>query len=120
MADIYQEIWNADQAQNGVEPVLSAEEGSQEHGYVEVNANLDASSDPNLKVLEKLHIPSHKMNTYNLCRKLFNNFSLAEPMPEFDTPEERQEVHDFLTAIVDTEPMEVARHYIERESNSVI
>nr|WP_320016060.1 lamin tail domain-containing protein [uncultured Desulfobacter sp.] len=120
MSNIYQEIWNADQSQNGVEPILSIEEGSQEQGYVKVNADLDASSDPDLKVLEKLHIPSHKMTTYNLCRKLFNNFSLAEPMPEFDTPEERQEVHDFLTAIVDTEPMEVARQYIERESNSVI
>ena len=120
MSNIYQEIWNADQAQNGVEPILSTEEGSQEQGYVKVNADLDTGSDPDLKVLETLHIPSHKMTTYNFCRKLFNNFSLAEPMPEFDTPEERQEVHDFLSAIVDTEPMKVARQYIERESNSVI
>ena len=41
-------------------------------------------------------------------------------MPEFDTPEERQEVHDFVSAIVDTEPMKVARKYIERESDSII
>ena len=120
MSDIYQEIWTADQAQNGVEPILTTEEGSQEHGYVKVNAELDSSSDPNLKVLDELHIPSHKLNTYNICRKLFNNFSLAEPMPEFDTPEERKEVHDFLSAIIETEPMKVARRYIERETNSTI
>ena len=65
MPNIYQEIWNADQAQNGVEPILSTEEGSQEQGYVKVNADLDTSSDPDLKVLETLHIPSHKMTTYN-------------------------------------------------------
>lgn len=120
MADIYQNIWNADQAQNGVEAILSTDEGSLEHGYVKVNAELDAVENPDLKVLTEVHIPSHKMHTYNLCRKLFNNFSLAEPMPEFDTPEERQEVHDFVTAIVDTEPMEVARQYIERETSSTI
>jgi len=120
MADIYQQIWTADQAQNGVEPILSTETGSQDHGYVKVNAELDSSSDPDLNVLCDLHIPPHKLTTYNLCRKLFNNFSLAEPMPEFDTPEERQETHDFLSAIIETEPMEVARRYIERETNSII
>ncbi len=120
MTDIYQQIWTADQSQNGVEPILSTETGSQEHGYVKVNAELDSSSDPDLKVLDDVYIPPHKLTTYNLCRKLFNNFSLPEPMPEFDTPEERQEIHDFLSAIIETEPMNVARHYIEQETNSTI
>ncbi len=120
MAGIYQEIWNADQNQNGVDAILDTENGSQEHGFVKVNTSLDSNSDKGLRVLTDVHIPEHKKHTYNLCRKLFNNFTLAEPMPEFDTAEERQETHDFVAAILETEPMEVARAYIERESNATI
>ncbi len=120
MSGIYQEIWNADQAGNGVEPILDNEEGSQDNGYVKVNSQLDSSTSQELKVLTEVHIPSHKSRTYDACRKLFNNYTLAEPMPEFDTPEERQEIHNFVTSIVETEPMEVARAYIERESGSRI
>lgn len=120
MSGIYQEIWNADQSGNGVEALLDNEGGSPEHGYVKVNTQLDNSSDENLKVLTEVHIPSGKMATYDACRKLFNNYTLAEPMPEFDTPEERLEVHNFVNAIVETEPMKVARAYIERESGTSI
>ena len=120
MAGIYQEIWNADQNQNGVDAILDTENGSQEKGYVKVNSTLNQNSDIELRVLTDVHIPEHKMHTYEMCRKLFNNFTLAEPMPEFDTPEERQEVHDFIATILETEPMEVARTYIERESGSTI
>ncbi|MDJ0857007.1 MAG: lamin tail domain-containing protein [Desulfobacterales bacterium] len=120
MAGIYQEIWNADQDQNGIEAILDTETGSQDQGYVKVNSRLESSSDPELRVLTEVHIPPHKKRTYDLCRKLFNNYALAEPMPEFDTPQERQEVHDFVTAIVATEPMEVARRYVARETGSTV
>jgi poly(U)-specific endoribonuclease len=120
MAGIYQQIWNADQAQNGIEAILDTQEGSLDRGYVKVNAELDENHDPDLKVLTQVHIPQAKEETYNLCKKLFNNYTLAEPMPEFDTPEERQEVHDFVSAIIETEPMAVARHYIACETGSSI
>ena len=120
MAGIYQEIWNADQAGNGVEAILDTERGSRDHGYVKVNSALTESSDPDLRVLTEVHIPERKRRTYELCRRLFNNYSLAEPMPEHDTPEERQEVHDFVTAVLDTEPMEVARHFVARATGSTV
>ncbi len=120
MAGIYQDIWNADQSHNGIEAILDTETGSIDQGYVKVNSALDESSNPDLRVLTEVHIPEQKLKTYELCRKLFNNYALAEPMPEFDTAIERQEVHDFVTAIVETEPMEVARHYVARKTGSVI
>ena len=120
MTGIYQEIWNADQAQNGVEAILDTEDGSLDRGYVKVNSALTQNHDPELRVLTEVHIPQNKLNTYELCKKLFNNYTLAEPMPEFDTPEERQEVHDFVSGIIDTEPMEVARNYIACETDSTI
>lgn len=120
MDAIYQEIWNADQTENGIQPLLDTEEGSLERGFVKVNSTLDNSTDPDLKVLTEVHIPDQKMATYNACRKLFNNYTLAEPMPESDTAEERQEVHDFVNSIIDTAPMIVAREYIQRESGTNI
>lgn len=120
MTGIYQEIWNADQSQNGVEAILDSEVGSEEQGYVKVNSQLDKTSDPDLRVLTKVHIPESKKNTYELCRRLFNNYTLAEPMPEFETPEERREIHDFVSAITETEPMEAARCYIQQETGTTV
>jgi len=71
-------------------------------------------------VLTEVHIPQQKKRTYELCRKLFNNYTLAEHLPESDTHQERQEVHDFVTAIIETEPMEVARQYIARETSTTL
>lgn len=120
MAGIYQEIWNADQACNGIEAILDSEVGTKDQGYVKVNSRLEEASDPNLRVLTEVHIPPNKTITYELCRKLFNNYTLAEPMPEFDTQQERREIHDFVMAIVETDPMAVARDYIERETKSTV
>lgn len=120
MSGIYQDIWNADQAGNGLEAILDTEAGTRDHGYVKVNSRLDLSSDEDLKVITDVHIPEHKMATYEACRRLFNNYTLPEPMPEFDTPEEREEVHQFVNAIVETEPMEVARAYIQRETGTTL
>lgn len=120
MTNIYQEIWNADQSQNGIEAILDSETGSEDQGFVKVNSKLEEAPDPDLRVLTEVHIPQAKTTTYELCRKLFNNYTLAEPMPEFDTPEERREIHDFVSAIVETAPMEVARGYIERETGTTI
>lgn len=120
MSSIYQQIWTADQEANGVEPILSTETGSTAQGFVKVNADLEASTDRDLKVITEVHIPDHKMATYNACLKLFNNYTLAERELEVDEPEERQEVHDFLELIVDTPPMEVARSFIASETGTQI
>lgn len=120
MSGIYQEIWNADQEANGIEPLLDIETGSQEQGFVKVNSQLDTNSDENLNVLSEVYIPETKKLTYEACRRLFNNYTLAEPMEEHDTPQEREEVHTFITTIIDTEPMNIAKTYIERESGSTI
>lgn len=119
MADIYQEIWNADQEAAGVEPVLDTAAAVPPTGHVRVNSRL-SDRDPALRVLTEVAIPPQKARTYDLCRKLFDNYALAEPMPEFETPEERQEVHDLVEAMIDTPPMEVARAYVARETGTAV
>ncbi|WP_421855450.1 hypothetical protein [Oricola sp.] len=112
MADIYQQIWNADQQTNGIQPILDNEAGDADAGYVKVNADLVADSDPDLKVLPEVVIPDNKQDSYHLVRKLFNNYALPEAAREVDTPEERTERHAFLSAIFDAPPMRIARDYI--------
>ena len=117
MKDIYQLIWDADQNENGIQPLLSNQNGDQEKGYVKVNNNLD-DSDPDLRVLTDLHIPEEKNETYQLGLRLFDNYALREGDEEMDTAEERTEVHNFVDAIIDTAPMQVAREYVAQQTGS--
>jgi hypothetical protein len=119
MSDIYQQIWDADQAEAGVVPLLDSDNGDRHRGYVKVNSSLDAN-DPDLKVLPEAVIPDSKRRSYDLCRVLFDNYALRERDDELDTPEEREEVHDLVQHMVVTAPMEVAREYIERATGTSV
>jgi len=116
--DIYQEIWNADQTGNGVKPILVDQDGDPEQGYVKVAAV--ATGESEFKVLPEVHIPESKMRTYTLVRALFDNYALDERDSEVETPQEREEVHNLLSAIVDSAPMQVARRYVEESTNTVV
>ena len=120
MSDIYQEIWSADQANNGIEAILSDQTGDPAKGFVKVNRDLEDNRDPNLRVLTEVHIPDHKRATYDLCRALFNNYALPEGDFEVDTEDERTERHAFIEAIRDTPPMQVARAYVADQTAHLI
>ena len=119
MADIYQEIWDADQSGSGVEALLDHQEGNHDEGFAKVNSNLDERS-RELQVITEAVIPESKMRTYGLCKEVFNNYALAERDLESDTDEERQEAHDLVHSIVDSAPMQVAREYVASVTNSSI
>jgi poly(U)-specific endoribonuclease len=116
---IYQEIWNADQSGNGVRPILASQPGDTEAGYVKV-AVQRTSGEPDTKVLPEVVIPTNKMATYDRVRALFDNYALDEQASEFETPEERAEVHDLLEAVIDTGPMQVARAYVSAETGTPV
>lgn len=117
MKDIYQRIWDADQKENGICPILDTQTGDPAKGYIKVNSNLNQDN-KDLRVLTDLHIPESKKRTYQLGLKLFDNFALSERAEEIDTAQERTEVHDFVDAIIDTAPMQVARAYIAEQTGS--
>lgn len=120
MTDIYQMIWDADQTHNGIEPVSNASEGDPARGYVVVDPAFETRDDPKFRLMPKVVIPESKAKTYNLCRRLFNNYALPEAAEEVDTPEERAERHDFMEAILDTPPMAVAREYVASRTRTAI
>jgi poly(U)-specific endoribonuclease len=117
MTDIYQQIWDADQVSAGVQPILDTMTGDPQTGYVKVNSNLN-DYDRDLRVLPEAVIPAPKKHTYDLCRRLFDNYALSERDVEVETPEEREEIHNLVQAMVDTAPMEVAREYVAQATGT--
>lgn len=117
MADIYQQIWSADQSENGVSPILDTQNGDETTGFVKVATDLD-SNNRDLKVLKDVKIPDGKRHTYQLCRRLFDNYALREKDHENDTPQEREEIHDLVNEMIDTAPMQVARDYVATQTGT--
>uniref|UniRef100_A0A7S4USH3 EndoU domain-containing protein n=1 Tax=Ditylum brightwellii TaxID=49249 RepID=A0A7S4USH3_9STRA len=122
---IYQAIWNADQQQNGVPAILQSDADvstslkDNSRGYVIVNEAEDFTKDT--KVLSEVLIPETKKKTYDLCENLFNNYVLKSSRSEdteTETPEETVEINTFITAIIDTEPMRIAREYLAPDQSS--
>ena len=99
--------------------MLDNEEGNPGIGFVKVNSNLEVDAS-DLRVLPEAVIPDSKKRTYDLCRALFDNYALAERDEEHDTPEEREEVHNFVHTIIDTAPMQVAREYVANATGTSI
>lgn len=120
MSDIYQEIWTADQGHNGVEPIAELSEKDDARGYVLVAQPEGDRPGPDFKVLQDVVIPDAKQATYRLCRKLFDNYALPEADIEVHEPQEREERHAFLEAILETPPMQVARDYVAFQTQTTI
>lgn len=118
--NIYQAIWNADQSGSGIQPLLatSDETGQQERGFIRVLTRTETLRDPN--ILFDLTLPAHKRTTYELAQALFDNYSLDEQHTEEETPQEREEIHDLLDAVVDSPPMMVARQYLEEATGTSV
>jgi poly(U)-specific endoribonuclease len=122
MPNIYQDIWSADMTGNGMVAIFDDEEGDAEKGYVKVNRHAfsPGPADEVLKVITEVKVPDAKMRTYELVRRLLDNYALDEKLIEVETPQEREEVHDLVQAMIDTAPMQVARSYVQNASGTTI
>lgn len=121
MPDIYQEIWDADQAFAGLKAVRKGtpiDAATQANGYVVVDK--PGTTTPDLRVLADAVIPGDKQGTYDLARVLFNNYTLDQTKPEHNLPEEDAEVQAFLQAVHDSPPMRIARDYVAAQSNEAV
>ncbi|HEX8603216.1 MAG TPA: hypothetical protein VF774_11270 [Pseudoduganella sp.] len=118
--NIYQAIWDADQAGSGVKPLLAnaAAAGNDQDGHIRVMTRTETLQDPN--ILFDLVLPQHKRTTYELVHALFDNYALDEQDLEAETPQEREEIHNLLDAVVESPPMLVARQYVEEATGTSI
>jgi poly(U)-specific endoribonuclease len=121
MADIYQEIWNADRSGSGLKAVKKGaqiDEATKAQGYVVVNEDRNAGA--NHRLIEKIVIPSSKQKSYDLAATLFNNYTLDQTKPENNFLEEEAEVQEFLDAVYKSAPMKVARDYVATQSGQSV
>lgn len=122
MTDIYQAIWDADMAGNGLRAIFDDQDGDAGAGFVKVNREAfePGRTDGGTKVITEVVLPDAKRRTYELVTRLFDNFALDEGLIEVETPEERAEMHDLVQAMVDTGPMQVARAYVEEATGTTM
>jgi hypothetical protein len=117
MRDIYQRIWDADQQEHGLPALRPNESKDAERGYVVVD---ESGAGRSHRVLADVHIPDAKRDTYELAKRLFNNYTLDQTKPELNTPEEDEEVRHLLQTTLDTSPMRVAQEYVARQLDAPI
>ncbi|MEM7529119.1 MAG: hypothetical protein AAF416_15840 [Pseudomonadota bacterium] len=113
MGNIFQDIWNADMAGNGVPAIRPGEQKHGDIGYVVVDERSTAVGTDH-KVLADVVIPEEKRTTYDLCQAIFDNYALERAASEIIRPDERQEEIEFVQAILPTPPIQVAKSYIEQ------
>jgi poly(U)-specific endoribonuclease len=121
MADIYQQIWDADQAHAGLRAVKKGQPidaATRDHGYVVVDEAKNAG--PEHRLLVELVIPPGKAVSYKRVEVLFNNYTLDQTKPEVNFPDEEREVQAFIEAVYKTPPMEVARGYVSTQAGRSI
>jgi poly(U)-specific endoribonuclease len=112
---IYQEIWDADQQENGI-PALRKKDQLQFKdetiGYVIID---EEANDTEARIVSEVVIPESKRLTYDLCARLFDNYALDPGIREDVTDGESQEERDFIRAIIPTKPLQIAKEFIARD-----
>lgn len=113
--DIYQQIWDVDQAGDGVPAIRLEEAGRRddEVGYVIVHETDAAGRDH--RVLREVRIPSRKRASYARVRALFDNYTLDPEVPDRFTRREREEERRFVEAALESPPMRLARQVLDAE-----
>jgi len=111
--NLYQRIWDADQALNGVPPILaSTGVGNEADGYVKIE-EINITTGRNHRLLTEVEIPESKQDTYKLCQKLFDNYTLDGSKREKTfTTDEFFENYKFIEAVKNLSPMKIARDFI--------
>ena len=111
---IYQEIWDADQADNGIPALRQADSRFKDDkvGYAIVD---ETSDNRDARVISQVFIPDSKRQTYDLCDRLFDNYALDPGIREVVTDEEATEEREFIKEIIPTKPLQVAKQFLSRD-----
>ena len=104
---LFSRIWQADQAANGVRPLLPDEPHEPATGFVVVDEN--AAGDPDHRLFPDVVIPEGKRRTYELAKALFDNYEIRQRLPEDMDQAEAGETLDLLNAVAGSPPMALVR-----------
>ncbi|MEM5627591.1 hypothetical protein AAHB47_30825 [Bacillus wiedmannii] len=115
MSNIYQEIWDADMLGNGIQPTFNKDNVDNNKGYVLVEPTKVRTKEEKQDhmLIKEVHIPNSKIRSYDLVKKLFNNFFLNPHLREDNTVEEQKEVDELLKYAIQSNPMKLCRTFVE-------
>jgi poly(U)-specific endoribonuclease len=110
--DIYQRIWDADQAHAGIRALAvgSPTEAWEAHGYVMVDERYRGGRDHRL--LDGLHLPDRKRPSYDAVRGVMDGYAADVRVPDRLSLDEQRRVLEYVGMVEDTPPLRVAREYI--------
>jgi hypothetical protein len=108
--EVYQRVWDADQAEHGLPAIGPRDRGDEATGFVRVDE--EGGQDPEHRVIAEVRIPQAKRSTYDLVKAVFDNYRLDQTKREETTLAEAQETIALLEAITDTAPMAAARRHL--------
>ena len=117
---IYQEIWDADQAGNGIKALRKKDQSDLKNesvGYVLVDEEANGEE---ANILSEVVIPPAKSLTYDLCARLFDNYALDPGIREVVTAGETTEERNFIRAIIPTQPLQIAKNFIARDLGQTV
>ncbi len=119
----FPKIWQADMEGNGLLPLIKGGSDAQkdpERGYVIVDMNplsgdeAGAGSGRNqITVFKEVVIPDGKRYTYDLFRKLKNNYESVSGGKDAGSAAEHEQIHEFLAYAAVSAPLRQARKYAE-------
>ena len=112
---IYQEIWDADQQENGIPALRKKDQLDLRNKSIGFAIVDEEASDTNARLISEVVIPDDKKLTYDLCASLFDNYTLDPGIREDITPEESIEESEFIKAIIPTKPLQIAKDFIARD-----
>lgn len=117
---IWQEIWDADMNENGLIPLIKGVSDNEAndcfgHVIVDTDPKNQCPSKPietcEVKVLTNVVIPQNKKMSYEIFKKLIDNYRLGSKKPEKSSKEEQKEIREFLEFAIKTNPIKIAREY---------
>lgn len=118
MSNIYEQLWNIDQAHNGC--TVATREGENwipKNADIKLDEQVKSSGKRNIDLANKplffdINDEILERDTYVAFIKLLDNYIVNYRMEETDDYEERQEIEEFLDLILQTEVMKKAYEYI--------
>lgn len=124
----WNEIWQADMNGNGIIPLIkgiSEDEKNDQKGYLVVDLNplsnlsdhREPSEDNQVNVLTQVTIPNSKVESYELIKKLLDNYNARRGASEPLSDLEVEEVKRFLSFAIKTQPMEIVREKVRQFEN---
>lgn len=114
--DVYQRIWDADQAHAGVRALAvgTPADGWAEHGYVMVDERYRGGREHRL--LDALHLPERKRPSYEAVAEVMEGYVADVRVPDRRTLEEERAVLEYVARVEDTPPLRLAREYLEERT----